>query len=1160
MKRYNALNNSLGWLCFVIAAATYLLTLEPTASFWDCPEYIVQGFKLEIGHPPGNPVFMLAARFFANFAMGDVTKVAVMINAMSGLLSAGTILFLFWTITHLTKKLIVRSDAAEISAVKMTVIFGSGVCGALMYAWSDSFWFSAVEGEVYAFSSFCTALVFWLILKWENRAESPDSDKYLILIAYVIGISIAVHLLNLLCIPAIVLVIHYRRNPGKISCRSTIAALLMSFVIVGLVLYGLVPGLVEVAQWFEMLCVNHLGMPFNAGALIYATVAIAIFAATAAALCHYRNVSPIVVKVMFLLTVLISGVLLLGNSLIVGGVLFAALCAALFVRPRRLHVRAMFLAALCIMVMFAGYSSYALLLVRSAAGVPMNEGAPDNVFTLASYLNREQYGDRPLIYGPTVNFHLDDNGDLVGEDSYVFVKTPTGKKIVNNERRAIYQPCLKDSAAEPDRYRFVGRKPDYKNSPELNMLFPRMYDNGRVASYNTWIGNTKANPMKGTRINATVLVDSAGNVLKKEPMQKATVIDNLKFLLGYQLNHMYFRYFLWNFAGRQNDIHGQGEPTHGNWLSGIPPLDNVRLGDQSLLPDDLGKGNAGHNVYYMMPLIMGLIGLWWQIRSGRQGKRQGFVVFMLFFMTGLAIVLYLNQTPDQPRERDYSFAGSFYAFAIWTGMGVAGIWHIVMSMLTRHSRNGARYDDTRDDEPAGKLRCHAHAAALTAAAIGLAVPLQVVSQTWDDHDRSGRYAARDFGMNYLNSLDPDAIIFTYADNDTYPLWYAQEVEGVRTDVKVINIFYLGTEWYIEQLRRDTYDAQGLDLLAPADAYAYGSHFYFFLPKDSRAPMDAHEALRRLYAQSDRKSMSFPTRDLIIPANRDAALQSGRVTEADSVADIRLTLSGSSIYLNKLITLDIIASTARNGWKRPVYFSTQLPAIYYLAPKTHLAQTGMAYELTPAVSGSVVDSVPKTGFNTDKMYRNITRLWRWGGLDKVTRPGQVYLDETVRGEVERNRLAIFNLAIALGNEALEAQHAGDTASAKLKAGRMLTLLQLQKDRLPEAAMTYTFGEYYKIAEIHRLLYKITDDRRNLDNSLATMETALKHYSPYIRYYQSLPAYLAGTISGRDRRIITLFVRTIDRYRDYSGDEEGARALQRRLETEFAINIDKLRLKR
>ena len=1159
MKRYNILNNSLGWACFLIAAVTYLLTIEPTASYWDCPEYITQGFKLEIGHPPGNPVFMLAARFFANFAMGDVTKVALMINAMSALLSAGTILFLFWTITYLVRKLIARQDADSITPTKMIVIFGSGICGALMYAWSDTFWFSAVESEVYAFSSFCTALVFWLILKWNDRAERPDSDKYILLIAYVIGISIAVHLLNLLCIPAIMLVVHYRRHPGRISGRSTLVALLLSFVIVAFVLYGLVPGLVEVAQWFELVCVNTLGMSFSAGVLIYAAVALTIFVATIAVMVHSRSVSPVVVKVMFLLTVLISGVLLLGKSLIAGGVLLAALCVALFIYPRRVPVRALSLASLCIMVMFAGYSSYALLLVRSAAGVPMNEGAPDNVFSLASYLNRDQYGDRPLIYGPTVNFHTDEAGNLTGDNSYVYVMTPTGKRIVNHEGEAIYQPCLKDSAGQPDAYRFTGRKPGYQTSPELNMLFPRMYENSKVASYNTWIGNSKANPMKGTRIEATVLVDSAGNTLKKEPMQKATLLDNIKFLLGYQLNHMYFRYFLWNFAGRQNDIHGQGEPTHGNWLSGIPVLDNVRLGDQSLLPDDLGKGNAGHNVYYMIPLIVGLIGFWWQIRSGRHGKRQCLIIFMLFFMTGLAIVLYLNQTPDQPRERDYAFAGSFYAYAIWVGMGVAGLWRIVMRVLNLISRKRGSRKGKSGEDPDAVYAKRVLTAAWTAAAIGLIVPLQVVSQTWDDHDRSDRYTTRDFAFNYLNSLEPDAIIFTYADNDTYPLWYAQEVEGVRTDVKVLNIFYLGTDWYIEQLRRATYGAPAVRYLMPREAYAYGSHYYFSFPRSTRPPMDACQALEKLYAQSDQATMKFATRDFVIPARRDAALQAGLISAADSVADITMSFTGRSLYLNKLMLLDIVASAAADDWKRPVYFSSQMPGGYLIVPKTHLRQTGMALQVTPAVSECESDTVPRTGFDVDRMYDNITRHWRWGGLDKVTRPGQIYLDETVRGEVERERLAMLNLAIHIGEQALDSVNAGNTSVVPEATSRILTLLRLVKEKLPEAALGYSAIEYYKIAELQRLLYDLTGKREHLDKSLAMLRTSLEHHSPYIRYYQNLPGYLAGTLSSRDKRVVTLFVRTFDRFREYSGSDREAAALQKDLESRYSIKIDKLRRK-
>ncbi|MCM1471049.1 MAG: DUF2723 domain-containing protein, partial [Bacteroides sp.] len=638
MKRYNLINNSLGWLCFAIAAVTYLMTLEPTASFWDCPEFILQGFKLEVGHPPGNPIFMLTARFFANFAFGDVTKVALMVNAMSGLLSAGTILLLFWTVTHFVKKLVVSDNAAEVSPLKMIVIFGSGLCGALMYAWSDTFWFSAVEGEVYAFSSFCTALVIWLILKWENRADRQGSDKYLILIAYVIGISIAVHLLNLLCIPAIVLVIYYKRS-SKATAVGSLIALLISFVIVALILYGIVPGLINVAQKFELFCVNTLGMSFNTGVIIYGAVTLVSFAWTLRCLVKYRTTNPTLLKVSFLISVLLSGILLVGNGILLPTLLFAALVFVLF-KLRRLPVRALGLATMSIFVIFIGYSSYALLLVRSSAHTPMNQNAPDNVFALASYLNREQYGDRPLIYGETLSWVYGQDGTPQAQNGVVRVVKPDGSlELKQNEVRDEYAREIKSNPDDPDRYHFTGTKKEYVSASDLEMLFPRMYSSGHLHSYDGWL----MGGLEGRPVDAELYVDEADNVMRTVPMQKATLAENLRFFFVYQLNHMYWRYFMWNFAGRQNDYAGQGEPTHGNWLSGIPALDNARLGDQSLLPDELGKGNKGHNVFFMLPLIMGLIGLLWQAGCGKRGIEQFWVVFFLFFMTGIAIVLYLNQ-------------------------------------------------------------------------------------------------------------------------------------------------------------------------------------------------------------------------------------------------------------------------------------------------------------------------------------------------------------------------------------------------------------------------------------------------------------------------------------------------------------------------------------
>ena len=753
MKRYRLINDVLGWVCFLVAAVTYLLTVEPTASFWDCPEFIAQGTKLEVGHPPGNPIFMLAARFFVNFAWGDMSKAALMVNSMSALLSAGTILLLFWTITHLVKRLIVKDDAGEVSLTQMLVIFGSGLCGALMYAWSDTFWFSAVEGEVYAFSSFCTALVFWLILKWENRADEPHSDRYLVLIAYIIGVSIAVHLLNLLCIPAIVLVIYYRKFKNT-TASGSLAALGVSAVIVALILYGLVPGFIEIAQYFELFFVNTCGLSYNMGVLIYAMLFVAVMLWCIKAL--YKQDNTTTIRVSFLLAMILSGIPFIGSSMWIPAVIIAALAVYLFA-AKKLPVRILTLCALSVLVIFVGYSSYALLLIRSHANPPMNQNAPDNVFSLSSYLNREQYGDRPLFYGPsfksTVLYQVDNTGN------YNFMKKPA---------TTVYEKRVKDAPGDADRYDSFERDTRYVMTP--NMLFPRMYSSApnHPTGYLEWTNLRESDlPLK----EAPVLVDADGNTLQTAQLPAPSFAQNMRYFFNYQVNYMYWRYFLWNFAGRQNDMAGNGEANRGNWISGIPFIDNFRLGDQSLLPDDFGKGNKGHNVFFMLPLLMGIIGLSWQAFHSKRGIEQFWVIFFFFFMTGLAIVLYLNQPPLQPRERDYAFAGSFYAFAIWVGMGVAGLWALVNSIM----------NNPRGEKEPRK----AMAVACATLAVGLLVPLQVVSQTWDDHDRSGRYTTRDFGMNYLSSVDDNAIIFTNGDNDTFPLWYAQEVEGYRTDVREI---------------------------------------------------------------------------------------------------------------------------------------------------------------------------------------------------------------------------------------------------------------------------------------------------------------------------------------------------------------------------------------
>ena len=650
MKQYRTINNLVGWLTFIIAATVYCLTIEPTASFWDCPEFITTGYKLEVGHPPGAPFFMLVANLFSQFA-SDVTTVAKMVNYMSALMSGACILFLFWSITHLVRKLVI-TDENNITKGQLITVMGSGLVGALVYTFSDTFWFSAVEGEVYAFSSLFTAVVFWLILKWEDVANQPHSDRWLILIAYLTGLSIGVHLLNLLCLPAIVLVYYYKKTPNA-TAKGSLLALLGSGVLVAAVLYGIVPGIVKVGGWFELLFVNGLGMSFNSGVVVYIIL-------LAAALIwgvyeSYTEKSRLRMAISFILTIALLGIPFYGHgvsSILIGVVVIAIL--GIYLAPQvqekikekwRISARTMNTALLCTMMIVIGYSSYALIVIRSTANTPMDQNSPEDIFTLGEYLGREQYGTRPLFYGPAFSSKV----ALDVKDGYCVPRqSQTGSKYVRKE---------KTSPDEKDSYIELPGRIEYEYAQ--NMLFPRMYSSAHSSLYKQWVD------IKGH----DVPYDQCGEmVMVNVPNQW----ENIKFFFSYQLNFMYWRYFMWNFAGRQNDIQSSGEIEHGNWITGIPFIDNLLVGNQELLPQDL-KNNKGHNVFYCLPLLLGLIGLFWQAYHSQRGIQQFWVVFFLFFMTGIAIVLYLNQTPAQPRERDYAYAGSFYAFAIWVGMGVAGI-------------------------------------------------------------------------------------------------------------------------------------------------------------------------------------------------------------------------------------------------------------------------------------------------------------------------------------------------------------------------------------------------------------------------------------------------------------------------------------------------------
>ena len=955
MKQYNKINNLVGWLTFAVAAFTYCMTIEPTASFWDCPEFITTGYKLEVGHPPGAPFFMLTANLFSQFA-SDATQVAKMVNIMSALMSAACILFLFWSITHLTKKLICPDDK-EMTTGKLITIMGSGLVGALAYTWSDTFWFSAVEGEVYAYSSLFTAVVFWLILKWENRANEPHSDRWLILIAYLTGLSIGVHLLNLLCIPAIVLVYYYKKNPTA-NLKGSLIALAGSMILVAVVLYGIVPGIVKVGGWFELLFVNDFGLPFNTGVIIYMIILAAsiIWGVYES----YTVKSRKRMNISFLTTVGLLGIPFYGHgwsSVFIGIIVLAILAIYLFANigeKYRVSARTLNTSLLAMMMIVVGYSSYAVIVIRSSANTPMDQNSPEDIFTLGEYLGREQYGTRPLFYGQTYA-------------SKPALKPTEGGCVYDVEEGApVYQRKEKEHPDEKDSYEIVRHKTEYKYAQ--NMLFPRMYSDAHAQAYEDWLGGVEGRQVPYDQCGEMIMV--------KIPTQW----DNIKFFFIYQLNYMYWRYFMWNFAGRQNDIQGQGEIEHGNWITGISFIDNMLIGDQTLLPSEL-KNNKGHNVFYCLPLILGLIGLFWQAYKGEKGIQQFWIVFFLFFMTGLAIVLYLNQTPQQPRERDYAYAGSFYAFAIWIGLGVAAIAEYLSKKI--------------NEKPA----------AILASVVCLLVPVQMVSQTWDDHDRSNRYTCRDFGQNYLNSVPEkgNPILFTNGDNDTFPLWYNQETEGVRTDVRVCNLSYLQTDWYIDQMRRPAYDSPSVPINWDRIDYVSGHNeavyvrpdamptileFYKKNPEEAAKefgdnPYELKNILEHWVRSPKEDLQMIPTDSIVIKLDKEAIKRSGMLTP-DSIPEyMHISLKGKRVlYKSELMMLEMLANT---NWERPMYMAITVGSDNHLNLTNNFLQEGLAYRITPfdnAKLGRRLDS--------EKMYDNLMNKFKFGGIEK---PG-IYIDENV----------------------------------------------------------------------------------------------------------------------------------------------------------------------
>ena len=1014
MKQYKLVDNIFGWVAFIIAAFVYCSTIEPTASFWDCPEFITTAYKQEIGHPPGAPFFMLLGNFFTHFA-SDTTQVAKMVNTMSALLSAVCIMFLFWTITHLARKLII-GDWKEMTTSKLIAIEASGMVGALIYTFSDTFWFSAVEGEVYAFSSAFTAVVFWLILKWEDHADEPHSDRWLVLIAYMTGLSIGVHLLNLLCIPAIVLVYYYKKVPHA-NLKGSLLALVLSFLVVVAVLYGVVPGIITVGGWFELFFVNVLGCPFNTGEIVYI---ICLVASVIWGIYETYNASEKNEKkqnIAFVLGFGMLGIPFYGygwTAVVCGIIVLAVLWLALTYKRKKevvtgvdevtgiakkkmqrvplVTARIKNTALLCMLMLMIGYSSYALIVIRSSANPPMDQNSPEDIFTLGSYLSRDQYGDTPLLYGQayTSQVALEADGNMC--------------KPVTKEGAPVYQRKEKASADEKDSYFVVSHKNKYVYAQ--NMLFPRMHSSAHAQAYEDWMGGVEGNQVPYDRCGENMMV--------KVPTQ----MENIRFFLSYQCNFMYWRYFMWNFAGRQNDIQGNGEPEHGNWITGFPFIDNALYGDQSKMPDDL-KANKGHNVFYCMPLILGLIGLFWQawytrkrkvIKNGVEteeilpvGIQQFWVVFFLFFMTGLAIVLYLNQTPMQPRERDYAYAGSFYAYAIWCGLGVLAIIDLLKE----------------------KMKISGTAVTAIVAVVTLLVPIQMASQTWDDHDRSGRYTCRDFGQNYLMSLQEkgNPIIFTNGDNDTFPLWYNQEVEGVGTDARVCNLSYLQTDWYIDQMMRPAYNSPSVPITWPRLDFCSGTNEYVSVEPEAKKqildfykqdpenakkqfgdePFELKNILKN-WVRSKNPDMHFiPTDTLYVTIDKEAVKKSGMMMASDSIPDkMVISLAGkSALYKGDLMMLEMLAQC---NWTRPLYVALTVGEENYMNLGDNFVQEGLVNRITPFTT----NKPGAKNFDTEKAYHNIMTRFKFGNLKQKG----LYIDETTMRMCYTHRRLLAQTALQL----------------------------------------------------------------------------------------------------------------------------------------------------
>lgn len=991
-KLYKKFDNLLAWAAFVIAAIVYMLTLEPTASFWDSGEFISVSYKLQVPHPPGAPLYQMMARIFSLLALGDVTKVALWVNAMSAFFTALAVSLLFRTITILAKKLIV--SAGDITTEKAIAIFGSGFVGSLALAFSTSVWFSAVEAEVYAASLFFTALVFWAILKWEAAADEKDANKWLVLIAYMVGLSIGVHLLNLLAIPAVVFVYYFKKyQPTK---KGIIITGIVSAALVFLVMNIILPGLLVVDRWFEIFFVNTLRMPFHFGTLVFFIV-------------------------------------------LIGSIVFGLYYTQ---KHKKVILNTVILAFTFIVI---GYSSYFLLIIRSNAHVPINENAPKDALAMNAYLGREQYGTWPLLYGPYFNspmIDVEDGTPVLGKN------TETRRYEVVNQR--------------------IGTEPVFH--PDFTTVFPRMWSRQQqihVSGYQNW-GNVTGRPVRFTNQEG-----------ETEIINKPTFGENLRFFFAYQMGHMYWRYFMWNFAGKQNDIQGHGSPVEGNWLSGINFIDSVRLGPQNNLPDTMAS-NRGYNRYFMLPLLLGIFGMLFQLR---RRPNDTLVVALLFFMTGLAIVIYLNQTPFQPRERDYSYVGSFYAFAIWIGLGVLSLYNFFSKKINRKV---------------------AGIAATTLALV--AAPALMAVENWDDHDRSNRYLTRDMAFNYLSSLAPNAIVFTNGDNDTFPLWYAQEVEGFRTDVKIVNLSLLNTEWYInDMMRRKTYDAPPIPLSLQPIQYRDGTRdFVFLVENENLQGFHDVRSIVQFVASDDqrtriRTSRGFedflPTRNFRLPVDSARVLANGTVAPEDAhliVPAVEWVLPGNGLQKNQLIVLDMLAT---NNWERPVYFAITTGPEAYMGLEEFFQLEGMVYKLVP-IRTPETDGQPGR-INTRILYDNIMNNFVWGNIYDP----DVYLSEDHRRITVNFRNIMQRLAFALIEE-----NKNDSAIA---------VLDRAMEVMPESQVPFNYFNLL-IAEAYYLA-------GDADKGRAIAESLLDDNSQELAYFFAISGPGAGYLESNKQQSLAILQR-------------------------------------